>query len=115
MSDAGDYTVVAGSSISKGHLGVEGRDIKISEPANREITVVEKHRATFEFEVNEDDVEGRWLKNGVEIQFSDEKRFNYVSIRKMHRLTISETYRSDVGEFTFIAGKNKSTMNLLVK
>ena len=76
---------------------------------------MEKQRATFEFEVNEDEVEGRWLKNGVEIQLTVEKRFNYVTFKKMHRLTISETYRSDAGEYTFIAGKNRSTMNLLVK
>uniref|UniRef100_A0A4W6E3S5 Ig-like domain-containing protein n=1 Tax=Lates calcarifer TaxID=8187 RepID=A0A4W6E3S5_LATCA len=114
MSDAGEYSVVAGSSVSKAHLTVEGRDIRISEPAEREITVLEKHRATFEFEVNEDDVEGHWLRNGVEIQFSVEERFNYVAIRKLHRLTISETYRSDAGEYTFIAGKNRSTMHLRV-
>lgn len=78
------------------------------------LQVLEKHRATFEFEVNEDDVEGRWLRNGVEIQFSVEERFNYVTIRKLHRLTISETYRSDAGEYTFIAGKNRSTMHLQV-
>lgn len=59
-------------------------------------------------------MEGRWLKNGVEIQFSLEERFNYVTIRKVHRLTISETYRSDGGEYTFIAGKNRSTMQLQV-
>ena len=163
MSDAGEYSVVAGSNMSKAHLIVEGRDIRITEPANKTITVrhttsasrnthtlvpsqprqtmmtcecsiyhiptatlivqtlsfplkvLEKQRATFEFEVNEEDLEGRWLKNGVEIQFSVEERFNYVTIRKIHRLTISETYRSDAGEYTFIAGKNRSTMNLLVK
>ena len=64
--------------------------------------------------MNEEDLEGCWLKNGVEIQFSVEERFNYVTIRKIHRLTISETYRSDAGEYTFIAGKNRSTMNLRV-
>ncbi|MEQ2257861.1 hypothetical protein XENORESO_000001, partial [Xenotaenia resolanae] len=114
MSDAGEYSVVAGSSVSKAHLTVEGRDVRIAEPAEQEITVLEKHRATFEFEVNEDDVEGRWLKNGMEIQFSVEERFSYVAIRKLHRLTISETYRSDAGEYTFIAGKNRSTMHLRV-
>lgn len=76
--------------------------------------VLEKHRATIEFEVNEDDVEGRWLKNGVEIQFSVEERFSYVAIRKVHRLTISETYRSDGGEYTFIAGRNRSTVHLQI-
>ncbi|RVE61151.1 hypothetical protein OJAV_G00167850 [Oryzias javanicus] len=115
LSDAGEYTAVAGSSMSKGHLMVEGRDIKISEPANRNITVVEKQRANFEFEVNEDDVEGRWSRNGVEIQFPVEERFSYAIIRKLHRLTISETYRSDAGEYTFLAGKNRSTVNLLVQ
>lgn len=77
--------------------------------------VVEKQRATFEFEVSEDDVEGRWMRNGVEIQFQVEKRFNYATIRKLHRLTISETYRSDAGEYTFLAGRNRSTMNLHVR
>lgn len=76
--------------------------------------MLEKQRATFEFEVNEDDIEGRWLRNGVEIQFSVDQRFNYAIIRKVHRLTITETYRSDAGEYTFIAGKNRSVMTLRV-
>lgn len=76
--------------------------------------MVEKQRATFEFEVNEDEIEGRWLKNGVEIH-SFEERFSYVTVRKTHRLTITETYRSDAGEYTFIAGKNRSSVYLHVK
>lgn len=39
LSDAGEYIAVAGSSMSKGHLAVEGRDVRISEPATRDITV----------------------------------------------------------------------------
>lgn len=39
LSDTGDYTAVAGSSMSQGHLGVEGRDIKISEPVDRNVSV----------------------------------------------------------------------------
>ncbi|CAG5962721.1 unnamed protein product [Menidia menidia] len=100
LSDAGEFTVVAGSSTSRAQLAVEGRD---------------KHRATFEFEVSEEEVEGRWLRNGVELQFSAEERFSYVCIRKLHRLTIAETYRSDAGEYAFIAGKNRSTMQLHVR
>lgn len=79
------------------------------------LQVVEKQRATLEFEVNEDDVEGRWMRSDVEIQFSVEKRFTYTTIRKLHRLTISETFRSDAGEYTFLAGKNRSTMNLHIR
>lgn len=60
-------------------------------------------------------MEGHWMRNGVEIQISAEERFSYATIRRLHRLTISETYRSDAGEYTFRAGKNQSTMNLHVK
>ena len=42
MSDAGEYSVVAGSSVSKAHLTVEGRDIRITEPVEKEITVSAK-------------------------------------------------------------------------
>ncbi|KPP65928.1 Titin-like, partial [Scleropages formosus] len=114
LSDAGEYCVVAGSSTSKAQLTVEGRDVRITDLVEKEITVVEKQRATFEFEVNEDEIEGRWLRNGIEINFSVEERFNYVAIRKIHRLTISETYRSDAGEYTFIAGRNRSMVTLHV-
>ncbi|KTF71343.1 hypothetical protein cypCar_00035221, partial [Cyprinus carpio] len=96
MSDAGEYSVVAGASVSKANLIVEGKDVHISEPAEKDITVtilclitvVEKQRATVEFEVNEDDIEGRWLKNDVEIPSFDE-RFNYVTIiRDMEPLSV---------------------------
>lgn len=39
MSDSGEYSVVAGSSVSKAHLTVEGRDIRISEHPEKEIIV----------------------------------------------------------------------------
>lgn len=39
LSDAGQYTAVAGASMSQGHLTVEGRDVKISEPADRNVAV----------------------------------------------------------------------------
>lgn len=64
--------------------------------------------------MNEDEVEGRWLRNGVEIQLSEEERFSYVAIRRLHRLTISETFRSDAGEYAFVAGKNTSVVTLRV-
>lgn len=40
MSDAGEYSVVAGSSMSKAHLTVEGKDVHISAPAEKDITVI---------------------------------------------------------------------------
>ena len=57
ISDAGEYSVVAGSTVSKAQLTVEGRDIRISEPAEREITVrwtslSNGQRAGFEVDVD---------------------------------------------------------------
>ncbi|KAK7938939.1 hypothetical protein WMY93_002265 [Mugilogobius chulae] len=112
LSDVGEYTAVAGASMSQAHLTVEGRDVKISEPQTQEVIVVEKQRATLELEVSEEDVEGRWARNGVQINFASEERFSYVTIRKLHRLTIAETYRSDAGVYTFYAGRNSPDMNL---
>lgn len=60
-------------------------------------------------------MEGHWLRNGVEIQFQSEKRFSYTTIKRLHRLTISESYRSDAGEYTFLAGRNRSIMNLHIR
>ncbi|MEQ2199248.1 hypothetical protein XENOCAPTIV_011163 [Xenoophorus captivus] len=104
MSDAGEYSVVAGSSVSKAHLTVEGRDVRIAEPAQQEITVGQFYSST----------PARTRYMPTNLVFSMEERFSYVAIRKLHRLTISETYRSDAGEYTFIAGKNRSTMHLRV-
>ncbi|KAF3843802.1 hypothetical protein F7725_002651 [Dissostichus mawsoni] len=39
MSDAGEFSVVAGSSVSRAQLVVEGRDVRISDPPERDITV----------------------------------------------------------------------------
>lgn len=39
ISDAGEYSVVAGSSMSKAQLTVEGKDVHISEPAEKDIRV----------------------------------------------------------------------------
>ncbi|XP_019749859.1 titin-like [Hippocampus comes] len=114
-SDSGEYAAVAGSGVSKGNLTVEGRDIKISEPAARNVTVVEGQRATLEFEVSEDDAEGRWLRDGAEIRLAEERRFSYVAIGKLHRLTVAETYRGDAGEYAFVAGKNSGVVGLHVQ
>lgn len=39
MSDAGEYSVVAGASVSKAYLTVEGKDVRITEPAEKKMTV----------------------------------------------------------------------------
>uniref|UniRef100_A0A8C4X7U4 Ig-like domain-containing protein n=1 Tax=Erpetoichthys calabaricus TaxID=27687 RepID=A0A8C4X7U4_ERPCA len=70
--------------------------------------------AVIEFEVNEEDVDARWLRNGLEINFRVEERFKYIILRRLHRLTITETITSDAGEYTFVAGRNRSVVTLQV-
>lgn len=77
--------------------------------------VIERQTAALELEVNEDDVEGHWMRNGVEINFPEETRFTYTIIKRLHRLTISETYRSDAGDYTFSAGRNQTSLKLLIR
>ncbi|NWW99578.1 TITIN protein, partial [Caloenas nicobarica] len=113
MSDAGQYTVVAGGNTSSANLVVEGRDIRIRS-ARKDIQVIERQRAEIEFEVNEDDVEPQWYKDGIEINFQYEERYSYVVERRVHRMTIFETTYSDAGEYTFVAGRNRSSVVLYV-
>ncbi|NXI37962.1 TITIN protein, partial [Galbula dea] len=113
MSDAGQYTVVAGGNTSSANLVVEGRDIRIRS-ARKDIQVIERQRAEIEFEVNEDDIEPQWYKDGIEINFQYEERYSYVVERRVHRMTIFETTYSDAGEYTFVAGRNRSSVVLYV-
>ncbi|KFO86633.1 Titin, partial [Buceros rhinoceros silvestris] len=113
MSDAGQYTVVAGGNTSSANLIVEGRDIRIRS-FHKNIQVIERQRAEIEFEVNEDDIEPRWYKDGIEINFQYEERYSYVVERRVHRMSIFETTYSDAGEYTFAAGRNRSSIVLYV-
>ncbi|NXG82258.1 TITIN protein, partial [Stercorarius parasiticus] len=113
MSDAGQYTVVAGGNTSSANLVVEGRDIRIRS-IHKDIQVIERQRAEIEFEVNEDDIEPQWYKDGIEINFQYEERYSYVVERRVHRMTIFETTYSDAGEYTFVAGRNRSSVVLYV-
>uniref|UniRef100_H0XTM2 Ig-like domain-containing protein n=1 Tax=Otolemur garnettii TaxID=30611 RepID=H0XTM2_OTOGA len=113
MSDAGQYAVVAGGNMSKANLIVEGRDVRIRS-IKKEVQVIEKQRAVIEFEVNEDDVDAHWYKDGIEINFQVQERHKYVVERRIHRMFISETRHSDAGEYTFKAGRNRSSVTLYV-
>ncbi|NXR33792.1 TITIN protein, partial [Zosterops hypoxanthus] len=113
MSDAGQYTVVAGGNTSSANLIVEGRDIRIRS-TQKDIQVIERQRAEIEFEVNEDDIEPQWYKDGIEINFQYEERYKYVVERRVHRMSIFKTTYSDAGEYTFVAGRNRSSVMLYV-
>lgn len=78
------------------------------------LKVIERQRAEIEFEVNEDDIEPQWYKDGIEINFQYEERYKYVVERRVHRMSIFETTYSDAGEYTFVAGRNRSSVILYV-
>ncbi|XP_074856881.1 titin isoform X4 [Carettochelys insculpta] len=113
MSDAGQYTVVAGGNTSSANLVVEGRDIRIRS-VQKDVQVIERQRAVIEFEVNEDDVEAHWYKDGIEINFQIEERYQYTVERRIHKMSITETRYSDAGEYTFVAGRNRSSIIVYV-
>lgn len=68
----------------------------------------------MEFEVNEDDIDAHWYKDGIEINFQIEERYHYVVERRVHKMIITETRYTDAGEYTFLAGKNRSSITLYV-
>uniref|UniRef100_A0A8C6XYY6 Ig-like domain-containing protein n=1 Tax=Naja naja TaxID=35670 RepID=A0A8C6XYY6_NAJNA len=113
MSDSGKYTVVAGGNMSNANLTVEGRDVRIRS-LQKNVQVLERQRAVVEFEVNEDDIDAHWYKDGIEINFQIEERYHYVVERRVHKIVITETRYTDAGEYTFLAGKNRSSITLYV-
>jgi len=72
ISDSGKYTVVTGGNMSNANLMVEGRDVHIRS-LQKNVQVLERQRALVEFEVNEDDIDAHWYKDGIEINFQIEE------------------------------------------
>uniref|UniRef100_A0A672QCN4 Titin n=1 Tax=Sinocyclocheilus grahami TaxID=75366 RepID=A0A672QCN4_SINGR len=108
QEDASEYTFVCGND------KVSARVIEFTKHI-KDIKVTEKKKAIFECELSEPNVPVMWMKDGQELEMSERYIFTFNVIYTTHRLTIAETYRSDAGEYTFIAGKNRSTVNLHVQ
>ena len=77
------------------------------------MTVAESQMAQLECEVANAKAEGRWLKEGQPIDFSD----NVVSEVEgaVRRLLIIITRPQDVGEYTYQVASSKTTANLRVE
>lgn len=54
----------------------------------------------------------QWLKNGQEITFS--KRIAYRVDKNKHALTIKDCTMADEGEYTAVAGTDKSSAELII-
>lgn len=79
----------------------------------QDVTVAESQTAVFECEVANAEAEGRWMKEGQPVDFSE----NVVSEVKgaIRRLTIIITRPQDVGEYSYQVANSKTTANLRVE
>lgn len=79
----------------------------------QDVTVAESQTAEFECEVANATAEGKWLKEGQQVDFSE----NVVSEVKgaVRRLTIVITRPQDVGEYSYQVANSKTTANLRVE
>lgn len=78
-----------------------------------DLTVAESQTAVLECEVANPITEGKWLKDGHPIDFSD----NIISENKgaVRRLVIGITRPQDVGEYTYQVANSKTSGNLKVE
>lgn len=79
----------------------------------QDVTVAESQTAEFECEVANANTEGRWLKDGQPLDFTD----NVQNVVKgaVRRLLIIITRPQDVGEYTYQVANSKTTANLRVE
>ncbi len=77
-----------------------------------DIDTQEKNTVSFSCKVNRPNATLKWMKGGEEISFN--KRVVYRVDKDKHTLTIKDCKLSDEGEYTAVAGDNKSTAELII-
>ncbi len=85
--------------------------IKIIEPLE-DCEIEEKKTMAFACKVNRPNVTVQWMKAGQEITFS--KRILYRVDKDKHTLTIKDCSLADEGEYSVVAGTDKSTAELII-
>ncbi|CAG5962790.1 unnamed protein product, partial [Menidia menidia] len=77
-----------------------------------DIDTQEKTTISFSCKVNRPNATLKWMKGGQEIAFS--KRVVYRVDKDKHMLTIKDCTLADEGEYTAVAGENKSAAELII-
>lgn len=77
-----------------------------------DVDTQEKKTVSFSCKVNRHNVTLKWLKAGEEVIFS--KRLVYRVDKDKHTLTIKDCTLADEGEYTVVAGDDKSTAELII-
>uniref|UniRef100_A0A8C1GY53 Titin n=1 Tax=Cyprinus carpio TaxID=7962 RepID=A0A8C1GY53_CYPCA len=104
LKDEGAFTAHIGSVKATEAL-------KIIQPLE-DCEIEEKKTMTFACKVNRPNVTVQWMKAGQEITFS--KRILYRVDKDKHTLTIKDCSLADEGEYSVVAGTDKSTAELII-
>lgn len=97
--DIGTYYAITNGGESHAHLEVEDKELEILQKLS-DVTVKESEQAVFKCEVSDENVTGKWFKDGVEVQPSDRIKISHIG--RTHKLTIDDVVASDDGEYTFV-------------
>ncbi|KAK0143539.1 Titin [Merluccius polli] len=113
FGDGGEYQFTAGSAATAANLFVEARVIEFTKKI-KDLKITEKKRATFECEVSEPNIQPMWMKDGQELDLSEE-RYVVQAEKFVHRLMIQTVRMSDAGEYSVVAGSSMSKAHLIVE
>ncbi|XP_023205449.1 myosin-binding protein C, fast-type isoform X1 [Xiphophorus maculatus] len=97
--DIGTYYAFTNGGESSAELEVEDKELEILQSI-ADVTVKSAEQAVFKCEVSDENVTGKWFKDGVEVQPSD--RIKVAHIGRIHKLTIDDVQASDAGDYTFV-------------
>lgn len=101
--DSGYYSIETNNGdVSYADVQIEEKPAEITK-AFSDLKVNFKDRAEFLCEVSDDKVEGKWFKDGVEIDHENDPRIKVLSIGKIRKLIIEDVKNSDQGEYGFEA------------
>ena len=79
----------------------------------QDVTVAESQTAELECDVANPTAEGKWLKDGQPVDFSDNVK--HVKNGAVRRLVITITRPQDIGEYTYQIANSKTTAILRVE
>ena len=96
--DEGIYEYVYAGDRAAATLAVHAKPITIVEPLVNQV-VMDKEVATFDCALSDVTSDGRWYKNGQEIQQSE--RFFIVADKQRQMLIIEDVCADDIGEYAF--------------
>ncbi|CAN9505062.1 unnamed protein product [Ophioblennius macclurei] len=100
--DIGMYYAITNGGESQAHLEVEDKELEILQKLN-DVSAEAGEQAVFKCEVSDENVTGKWFKDGVEVVPSDRIKISHIG--RVHKLTIDDVVPEDDGEYTFVPDK----------